>query len=47
MEGYKEAIEALKCYIEYLEDIKFKLEAKQFYIRYLQEKEEEEEIMHY
>ena len=47
MEGYKEAIEGLKCYIEYLEDIKFKLEAKQFYIRYLQEKEEEEEIMHY
>ena len=47
MKSYKEDIEAIRCYIEYLEDIKFKLEAKQFYIRYLQEKEEEEEIMHY
>ena len=44
MEGNKEAIEALKCNIEYLEDIKFKLEAMQFYMKYLKEKEFEEAL---
>ena len=38
METYKEEIDDIQTYINYLEDKKFKLVAMQFYIRYLEEK---------
>jgi hypothetical protein len=42
---YFEEIEAIRCYIEHLEEVKFNLEAMQFYIRYLQDKDDENIIM--
>ena len=37
-----EEIEAIRCYIEHLEEVKFNLEAMQFYIRYLQDRDDDE-----
>ena len=38
MKTYKDEIDDIQTYINYLEDKKFKLEAIRFYIQYLEEK---------
>jgi hypothetical protein len=45
MDNFKEDIEAIRCYIEHLEEIKFNLEAMHFYIMYLQDRDDEDSIL--